>query len=127
MLTLRMKLPPKYVLDEMKMYEVRALMDYEYYSRNDTWEQARLIAYMVAQVNSKRRLKFSDITQFYWEDKEEEKDTSISREEIERLRKKAETYINNIKQKKDNGGISNQSEGKRQSVTNRKRSKKVSG
>ncbi len=93
-----MHLPPQYVLDEMEMFEVQALMKYEYYSRADIWETARLIAYMVAQVNSKRRLNFSDITQFYWEKEAEEHDTSISKEDVERLRNKAKAYIKTLNQ-----------------------------
>ena len=75
----------------MEFYEIRALLKYEHYSHRDEWEQARLIAYMVAQVNSKKKLKFQDITKFYWE--EEEHDTSISKEDVERLKKKADEYI----------------------------------
>ena len=77
----------------MEFYEIRPLLKYEHYSHRDDWEQARLIAYMVAQVNSKKKLKFQDITKFYWEEQQEEHDTSISKEDIERLRKKAEAYI----------------------------------
>ena len=97
-LTLRMHLPPKYVLDEMEMYEVNALMKHEYSATKDNWEQARMIAYLIAQTNSKKKLTFQDITKFYWE-KEEEQDTSISKEDIERLRKQAQAYINDIKAK----------------------------
>jgi len=97
MLTLRMHLPPHYVLDQMEMYEIRSLMKYEYYSRADQWETARLIAYMVAQVNSKKKLTFQDITKFYWE-KEQAEDTSISKEDIERLKAKADAYIKYINQ-----------------------------
>lgn len=86
-------LDPSYVLDEMEFYEIRPLLKYEHYSHRDDWEQARLIAYMVAQVNSKKKLKFQDITKFYWEEEQEEHDTSISKEDVERLRKKAEQYI----------------------------------
>lgn len=85
-------LDPSYVLDEMEFYEIRPLLKYEHYSHRDDWEQARLIAYMVAQVNSKKKLTFQDITKFYWENNEEH-DTSISKEDVERLRKKAEAYI----------------------------------
>lgn len=76
------------------MYEIKALMDYEYLAHKDSWEQARLIAYMVAQCNSTKQLQLSDITKFYWES--EGADTpsgSISNEDITRLREQARQYI----------------------------------
>lgn len=75
----------------MEMYEVRAAMRYSYYANKDLWEANRLIAYMVAQVNSKKRLQLQDIVRFPWE--EVQGDTSISKEDIERLRIKAENYL----------------------------------
>lgn len=79
------------------MYEINALMKYEYYAHKDTWEQSRLNAYMTAQVNSKRHLKQSDIVEFYWEKETEEKETNISKEDIARLQAKAEAYLQNNK------------------------------
>nr|DAW15073.1 MAG TPA: hypothetical protein [Caudoviricetes sp.] len=32
----------------MELYEVKAVMEYEYLSYKDSWEQSRLIAYMIA-------------------------------------------------------------------------------
>jgi hypothetical protein len=47
-LVLRLNYPPDYVLDKMEMYEIKAVMDYEYYAHKDGWEQARLVAYLIA-------------------------------------------------------------------------------
>jgi len=99
MLVLKHHLDPSYVLDEMEMYEIKALLNYEYYSHKDEWEQARMIAYMIAQTNSTKKLSYHDITQFYWEKDDEKQDTSISRQDIERLREKAQAYIKTLKQK----------------------------
>lgn len=94
MLVLRHHLNPEYVLDKMEMYEIRALLNYEYYSHKDEWEQARMIAYMIAQTNSKKRLTYQDITKFYWENEEDEQhETSITKQDIERLRQRAAAYI----------------------------------
>lgn len=76
------------------MYEVKAIMDYDYYSYKDSWEQARLIAYMVAQTNSTKKLKLTDILKFHWE--KENTDTAISNEDVARLREKAKQYENLI-------------------------------
>lgn len=80
------------------MYEIRAIMKYEYYATKDNWEQARLIAYLIAQVNSKKKLKLTDITNFYWEDNTNtgSDNTTMSNANLDRLRKKAKQYLNNI-------------------------------
>lgn len=102
-LTQQMHYPPDYVLDTMEWYEINAAMKYQYYSIKDGWEQARLIAYMVAQVNSKRTLKMDEILPLPWE--KEEPKTSITKEEIEKLKSEAQQFLkskNNQIEKRDN-------------------------
>ena len=99
MLTLKLHFPPNYVLDQMEFYEIRAIMKYEYLAHSESWEQARLVAYMIAKVNSsKKNLKMTDILKFPWENSDgsvkNTGDTSVSNNELERLRKRAEQYIN---------------------------------
>ena len=84
---------PKYVLDEIETYELNAAMKYSYYAVKDSWEQARLIAYIVAQCNSKKTLKMQDIMEFFWEKETNIEDTKITKEEIEMLKKQAEQYL----------------------------------
>jgi hypothetical protein len=88
--------PPNYVLDEMQWYEISAALKYQYYAVKDGWEQARLISFLIAQSNSRKRLKMEDILEFPWEKTSNEHDTSISKEDIDRLRKEAENYIKNM-------------------------------
>jgi len=92
-----MHYPPDYVLDKMEWYEINSAMKYQHYSIKDGWEQARLIAYMVAQVNSKRTLKMDDILPLPWEKDETEPEhiTSITKEEIEQLKAEAQKYLRN--------------------------------
>lgn len=75
-------------MDEMEMYEIRAVMDYEYLAHKDSWEQARLVAYLVAQSNSSKRINITDIAKFYWEKEEQ----AISNDDISRLKEKANQY-----------------------------------
>lgn len=84
---------PEYVLDKIETYELNAAMKYSYYAVKDDWEQARLIAYIVAQVNSKKTLKMQDIMKFHWEEETEHGDTKITKEEIEMLKRQAEAYL----------------------------------
>lgn len=76
------------------MYEIRAAIRYAYYAVKDSWEQARFIAYMTAHVNSKNKLALTDIIQFPWEKDTEDEDKTISSEDIERLRKESQEYLN---------------------------------
>ena len=81
----------------MEWYEVNAALKYSHYAIKDNWEQARLIAYMIAQVNNKRHLKFGDIAKFYWENETDEEDAKpITKEDIERLNNLAKAYLNQI-------------------------------
>lgn len=95
MLVLKYGLSPNYVLDEMQWYEVNGLMKYEYYAKKDEWEETRLLSYIIAQVNSKKKLKIDDIMSFYWENDQDK--TATSKEEFERLRNKAKEYIKKCK------------------------------
>lgn len=84
----------------MEFYEIDSLLDSYYLKHKDSWEQARLIAYMTAQVNSKNTLQPEDIIKFSWE-KEETTTKSVgvlSREEqllIEQDIKEFENILNN--------------------------------
>ena len=106
MLTQEMGYAPDYVLDRMEWYEINAAMKYNYYSSKSGWEQARLVAYMVAQVNSKHTLKMEDIVKFPWEDEDDDPTkTAITKEEIEHLQQEAEKYLkaqNKRIEKRDN-------------------------
>lgn len=77
----------------MEIYEINAAMQYSYYAHKDSWEQARLVSYMIAQTNSKNRLNVTDIVKFKWD--EEDKDEQVTTEEINRLIEKSKQYIIN--------------------------------
>ena len=63
-------------------------------SRN-SWEQCRFISYVLAQINSTKKLKLTDILSFTWDKEEEDdKNTIITNEDIERLKNKAKQYLN---------------------------------
>ena len=102
-LVLRYNLSPAYVLDNMQLYEAKALLKYSDYSSRDSWEQSRLVAYLIAQTNSTKKMKPSDIIKFSW-DNEFEEHNGISNEEIERLRNKAKAYEQDKNIDIDNNG-----------------------
>lgn len=78
----------------MQMYELEPLMANIHKRHKDNWEQARLVAYVVAQSNSSKKLKPADIIQFAWDSEDTATDTSISSDDIKRLREKAGQYTN---------------------------------
>lgn len=84
-------LDPEYVLDEMQMYELESLISNLHKKDRNSWEQARMIAYVIAQCNSTKKLKPTDIMQFTW-DNDTTGETSISNEDIKRLKEKAKQY-----------------------------------
>lgn len=63
-------------------------MDFGYYKHKEQWEQTRLISYLIAQINSKKKLKLQDIIKFQWETDNES--TKITNEEINDLSKQAQ-------------------------------------
>lgn len=54
----------------------------------ETWEQTRIIGYIIAQANSTKKLEPSDVLRFPW-DEDKAEDTHVSDEEMNRLREKA--------------------------------------
>lgn len=82
----------------MKMYEVRAVLEYGYYKDQENWEQTRLTAYVQAQTNSTKKLKPTDIVKFPWENengKPKAKPEVMSDTDLDRLKGKAQWMIDN--------------------------------
>lgn len=86
-----------YFLDNMQLYEVSWLLPNLEIATKMSFEQTRFISYITAQCQSTKSLKITDIMQFSWDKKEEEKktqeNTKIEANEIERLKKKMERII----------------------------------
>lgn len=99
--------PPTYVLDNMEVYEMNAALKYSYYSHKDTWEQARFVAYVVAQTQSTKKINMEEMLKFHWEkDNEEKSDTTITKEQIELLKAQAQQYLktqNKTVERRNNG------------------------
>ena len=68
----------------MQYYELSVLIDNLLYSTKQDWERTRFESYIQAQTQSTKRLAITDIIKFNW-DKEQEKDTSVTKEDIDRL------------------------------------------
>lgn len=82
------------------MYEITPYIRNIHLRSKEGWEQARLGAYITAQVNSTKKLKITDIMEFPWEATAKSKKMQtgvkeISNEDVNRLRNKAKQYLNN--------------------------------
>lgn len=90
---------PGYVLDRMDFYEMSALIDNMWMKSKESWEQARLQAYLTAQVNSTKKIDMTEFMTFPWEKIETEKidDTKEERETLMKEMKEWENIMNNKK------------------------------
>ena len=70
-------------------------MKFQYYASKDSWEQTRLISYIIAQGNSTKKLNMTDILSFPWEKEQEEieRNTEMTNTDLERLKQKAKNYL----------------------------------
>ena len=86
----------------MDFIEVESFIDGLNRRNRESWEQTRLLGYIIAQSNSTKTLKQTDILRFPWDDvTDEKKDTSVTDEEMKRLRAKAKEYESQLNTNKD--------------------------
>lgn len=79
----------EYFMDKMQEYEVYMFYDNLKYTNRPDWEQTRLIMYILAQTNSKKKLNIEDIMSFPWEKDIEDNPNEVSKEDMNTLREKA--------------------------------------
>lgn len=90
----------EYFLDKMQFYELNIICDSLHLRQKDNWEQARLVAYIIAQVNSKKRLKPTDIIKFGWEDKiNKPQEQTMTLNDVERIKQMAAEREKILKEK----------------------------
>lgn len=85
----------EYFNDQMSFYEVNDLMEGIDYVDRVSWEQTRVLGYLSMAPHCKK-LDMKKILPFKWDEddntSEEEKVTSISNEDIEKLKLESEKY-----------------------------------
>jgi hypothetical protein len=83
-------------LDECSLWEIDNIIDNIPYTDRNMWESQRLVTYTIAKANFKGINKITDFLPLPWEktkNKPKQKgDTSISNEDVERLRKLAKSF-----------------------------------
>ena len=85
----------------MKPYELSIICDSLHLRHKESWEQSRMIAYVMAQVNSKKKLKPTDIIKFGWETEKhkEQPKEELTKEQVENIKKVALEREQKLKEK----------------------------
>lgn len=87
-----------YFLDEMQFYELDVLTENLQLSYRQEWEQTRQICYVIAQTQSSKKLKPTDLMKFGWDNNTATKEPKeATRKEIERLKAKAKRIEETMK------------------------------
>lgn len=83
----------------MEEWEVYNFYDNLKYVNRPEWEQTRLLMYILAQTNSKKKLKITDLMKFPWdsEDVETIEDTTENRNKLRERAKQFEKFLQNKK------------------------------
>ena len=85
-------------MDEMQTWEINDMIENIPYTDRALWETARVNAYVVAQVNSRKKLTQQDILKFKWEDMSnfmhEEHIIEMSNTDIKRLEELSKNFKN---------------------------------
>lgn len=76
-------------MDDMQDYEVNDILEYLPFLDTPEWERARLEMYTNVQINSKKKLEPTDILSLPWDKDYISHDTSISDDDVSRLKDKA--------------------------------------
>ena len=90
----------EYFMSDLQDFEVELLYENLKYADRPSWEQSRLLAFILAQVNSKKKLEMTDIMSFPWEENYEEKSIEMSNEDRDKLRAKAAMFEKILQQNK---------------------------
>jgi len=87
---------PDYFLDRMEWYEVDSCLKGLSNKNKTGWEQTRFLGFITAQTQSTKKLKPTDILSFEWDQLSENKETTITNNDIERLKEKAKITLNKL-------------------------------
>ena len=91
-----------YFMGELQQWEVELFYDNLKYANRPEWEQTRLLMYILAQTNSKKKLKITDLMKFPWDSEGEDVETiEDTKENRDKLRERAKQFEKFLQNKKD--------------------------
>lgn len=88
----------EYFMSDLQNFEVELLYENLKYADRPSWEQTRLLAFILAQVNSKKKLEMTEILSFPWDRPEDIHDIEMTNEDRDRLREKAKAFEKILKE-----------------------------
>ena len=90
----------EYFMSDLQNFEVELLYENLKYADRPSCEQNRLLAFILAQANSKKKLEITEILSFAWDENYEEKNIEMSNEDRDKLRAKAAMFEKILQQNK---------------------------
>lgn len=90
---------PEYFFDKMQMYELEVILDNLQLRHKQNWEQTRLLAYIIAQSNSTKKINITDVIKFSWDNAKDETIDIMTDEDKDRLKKKSDEIIKELNTK----------------------------
>ena len=90
---------PEYFFDKMQLYELEVILDNLQLRHKQNWEQTRLLAYIIAQSNSTKKINITDVIKFNWDNEKNETIDIMTDEDKDRLRKKSAEIIKELNKK----------------------------
>ena len=81
------------------MYELEVILDNLQLRHKQNWEQTRLLAYVIAQSNSTKKINITDVVKFSWDDTKNETIDIMTDEDKDRLKKKSNEIIKELNAK----------------------------
>ena len=80
----------------MEWYEVDSCLKGLSNKNKTGWEQTRFLGFIIAQTQSTKKIKPTDILSFDWDKEVDSKESVITKEDIERLKEKAKLTLNKL-------------------------------
>lgn len=95
---------PEYFMDVMQAYEPDIYMEYLDYTDRTQWESSRILAYLTAQVNSRKKLKIKDIIKLPWDNDAKKIAKKVTEDKMDEMKTEADNIAKLL-----NSGTSQQS------------------
>jgi len=86
----------QYFMDTMQEWELDHFLSSLQYADRNLWESSRFTSYIIAQINSKKQLRPTDIMKFTWDKQEKQLDLN-NKKEIEAFKAKMKDFEEMIK------------------------------
>ncbi len=83
----------------MQLYELEVILDNLQLRHKQNWEQTRLLAYIIAQSNSTKKINITDVVKFSWDDTKNETIDIMTDDDKDRLKKKSDEIIKELNTK----------------------------